>query len=151
MICAVPITQAAANEYVALHHRHHKPARGDIYRIAAVIDGEIVGVVQVGRPVARGLDDGKTCEVIRLCTDGSANVCSYLYSRAARIAREMGFHKIVTYILDTESGASLRAAGWRKEANTRGGSWNCSSRPRENTSPICPKQRWARDLIGGAQ
>ncbi len=71
----------------------------------------MVGVVQVGRPASRNLDDGKTVEVVRLCTDGTKDVCSFLYAKAARIAKEMGYEKIITYILESENGSSLTDAG----------------------------------------
>lgn len=100
----------------------------------------------MGRPVSRILDDGKTLEVLRLCTDGSPNVCSFLYSRAARVAKELGYRKIITYILDNENGGSLKATGWHKEADTQGKHWNCPSRPRETNAPTCNKQRWAKEL-----
>ena len=108
---AVPLTQKEANAFVDKLHRHHEPTPGDKYRLGAQVNGVLVGVVQVGRPVSRVLDDGKTVEVIRLCTDGTKNACSFLYSAAARIARELGYSKIITYILNTETGASLKAAG----------------------------------------
>ena len=92
------------------------------------------------------LDDGKIIEVVRLCTDGTPNVCSFLYSRAARIAQEMGYSKIITYILDSESGVSLKAYGWHKEADTKGHDWSCPSRPRSTTAPTCNKQRWGKAL-----
>ena len=77
-------------------------------------DGDkIVGVAIVGRPVARHLDDGWTLEVNRLCTDGTRNACSMLYAAAWRAARAMGYKRIVTYILESENGASLRASGWK--------------------------------------
>ena len=76
----------------------------------------------------------------------SYNVCSYLYSAAARIAREMGYSKIITYILDSESGDSLKAAGWSKEEDIKGHSWNTPSRPRNTTAPTCDKQRWSKNL-----
>lgn len=90
---AVPVTQKRAAEFVKEMHRHHPPARGDLFRVGAQMDGKLVGIAQVGRPVARALDDGKTCEVIRLCTDGADNACSFLYARAARIAAAMGYEK----------------------------------------------------------
>lgn len=40
------------------------------------------------------MDNGRTLEVLRLCTQGDKDVCSFLYSRAASIAREMGYEKI---------------------------------------------------------
>ena len=144
---AVWIPKHQADMFVALHHRHHKPAVGDYFRVAAIDDvGQIVGVAQVGRPVARGLDGRKVCEVTRLCTDGTRNACSFLYARAARLARRHGYEKIITYILADEPGTSLRAAGWKYELTTRGGTWNCSARPRRDKAPTCPKQRWAKDL-----
>lgn len=87
MIEATPLELSAANEFVATLHRHHDPVHRDKFRIGASQDGRLVGVCQVGRPVSRMLDDGKTVEVVRLCTDGTKDVCSFLYSRAARIAK----------------------------------------------------------------
>jgi hypothetical protein len=62
------------------------------------------------------------------------------------VAKELGYEKIITYILDAESGDSLKAAGWHKEADIRGKSWSCPSRPRNTTAPTCNKQRWAKHL-----
>ena len=143
---AKPIERKEAAEYIAALHRHHKPVMRDKYRVAAYHNGKIVGVVQVGNPVARALCDGKTLEVVRLCTDGTQNACSFLYASASRIAAELGYDKIITYILNTESGVSLRAAGWHKEADIRGHKWGCPSRPRNTTAPACDKQRWAKML-----
>jgi len=142
----VALTRKQVDEFVATFHRHHKPTQGDKYRLGAEHNGKLVGIVQVGRPVNRTLDDGKTLEVTRLCTDGTKNTCSFLYSSAARIARELGYKKIITYILDSECGNSLRAAGWTKEAYIRGHTWNQPGRPRKNTAPICDKQRWSKNL-----
>lgn len=143
---AVPLERPAACEFVDKLHRHHQGVKQDKFRIGAEVDGQLVGVIQVGRPVSRVLDDGKTLEVVRLCTDGTRNACSFLYSRAARVAKELGYEKIITYILDSESGDSLKATGWHKEADIRGKSWNCPSRPRTTTSPTCNKQRWVKIL-----
>lgn len=159
-IKAVPIELKAAQNYINKHHRHHQAAHRDKFRLAAMDNEKIVGIVQVGRPVSRVLDDGNTLEVLRLCTNGQKNVCSFLYSRAARIAKEMGYTKIITYILESESGASLKASGWEKEADGVGGSsWNVPSRPREVVAvqmslfpekPKYPinekKQRWSKQL-----
>ena len=143
---AVPLERKEAGEFVERLHRHHDPVMRDRYRIGCEQDGKLVGVVQVGNPVARALCDGKTLEVVRLCTDGTRNVCSFLYSSAARVARELGYSKIITYILDTESGDSLKASGWHKEADIHGHAWGCPSRPRKTTAPVCDKQRWAKTL-----
>ena len=133
-IAAIPLELAAANEFVANLHRHHDPVYRDKFRVGALVDGKLVGVVQVGRPVSRYLDNGENIEVVRLCTDGTKNVCSFLYAKAARIAKEMGYKKIITYILESESGTSLKAAGWKQETVTNGGTWNRKSRPRTTNS-----------------
>ena len=85
----------------------------------------------MGRPVNRYLDDGYTLEVLRLCSNGKKNVCSFLYSKADRIAMEMGYKRIITYILESEAGTSLKAAGWHLDkSGVGGGSWDVPSRPR---------------------
>lgn len=143
---AVPLELKQANEFVEQMHRHHAPVVRDKFRVGCEVDGKLVGVVQVGRPVARMLCDGKTLEVVRLCTDGTPHVCSFLYSRAARIAKEMGYERIITYILETEPGTSLKATGWKFDGIRGGGDWSRPSRKRNGTAPTCPKQRWIKEL-----
>ena len=106
MLEIVPMTLREANAFVEQNHRHHGATVGHKFSIG-LSDGEkIVGVAIVGRPVSRHLDDGWTLEVNRLCTDGTRNACSMLYAAAWRAARAMGYKRVVTYILDTENGAS---------------------------------------------
>lgn len=157
---AIPMELKDAQSYINRYHRHHQAAHRDKFRIAASDGEKILGVIQVGRPVSRVLDDGQTLEVLRLCTNGDRNVCSFLYSRATRIAKEMGYSKIITYILENESGSSLKASGWICETENAGGTdWNVPSRPREvfatqmslfEEKPKYPinvkKQRWAKIL-----
>jgi hypothetical protein len=101
--------------------------RGHKFSVAATFDGALVGVAIVGRPVSRIRDDGLTLELTRLCTDGTRNACSFLIGKAARAAFALGFKRIGTYILQSESGVSLRAAGWTLIGETKGGSWDCPS------------------------
>lgn len=138
-----PITFREACAYIAEHHRHHQPPIGHKFSIA-VNDGAtmVVGVIMVGRPVNRHLDNGWTAEVTRCCTDGMKNAASMLYAAAWRAARAIGYKRLITYTLATESGTSLKAAGWRVLYQTRGGSWNCPSRPRVNTHPCGQKLLW---------
>lgn len=140
------MSKAECDAYIKKNHRHHKPIKFNLFRVGAFSDGVLVGVCQVMRPCARALCDGETVEVSRLCTDGTPNACSFLYAKAARIAKEYGFKKIITYILDSESGISLRASGWTFELVTRARSWNQNYRQREDKGPVCPKQRWAKNL-----
>ena len=145
MLYIVPCTLDEANEFVMRHHRHHGKVQG--YKFAhAVADekGEIRGVAITGRPVARRLDDGWTLEVTRLCTDGTKNACSMLYAAAWRTVRSLGYRRLVTYILDSESGVSLKAAGWRCVGQAGGGTWNRKSRPRVDKHPLQMKLRWEK-------
>lgn len=137
-----------ANEFVALHHRHHKPVTGHRFSIACYDGDNLVGVAIVGRPRARRIDQYNTVEVVRLCTDGTKNACSLLYAACRRAARELGYAKIITYILDTEDGTSLKASGWQYEYSNKGGSWNVPSRPREDKAPTIPKKMYSATLIG---
>lgn len=135
----IPVTFRAACAFVAKLHRHNKPPRGHKFSIA-LRDGEnIVGVAMAGRPVARHFDDGLTLEVNRTCTDGTPNANSMLYGAIWRAAKAMGYMRAITYTQASETGASLRAVGWRrvKDIPARA-SWAESS----------VKLRGIRDLIG---
>ena len=138
-----PVNIDEANAFVAQHHRHHKPVTGAKFAVAVSDSaGQVRGVVIVGRPIARGNDNGWTLEVNRCCTDGAKNACSMLYGAAWRAARALGYLRLITYILCQESGVSLRAAGWRLIGEAGGGSWSCPSRPRVDTAPTQLKLLW---------
>ena len=129
MIQLQPITFREAAEFIRRHHRHHRPPQGCKFCIAASDGERLVGVAIVGRPVARMLDDGWTAEVTRLCTDGTPHAASKLYAACWRAARAMGYRRLITYILASEPGTSVKAAGWRLVGQAGGGSWNRSNRP----------------------
>ena len=136
-----PISYKEACIFVDLYHRHHKPPQGHKFSIAVNDGDEIVGVVMIGRPVARGFDDGWTLEVTRLCTiEGHKNAASMLYGAAWRTTRAMGYKRLVTYILKEETGTSLIAAGYKEIGVTKGGSWNCKGRPRIDKHPLGQKK-----------
>ena len=137
-----PITYRAACAFIEQHHRHHGKPQGWLFGAALEDDGALVGVVAVGRPVARHLQDGLTCEVTRLCTDGTRNAASMLYGAAARAAKALGYRRIITYTLADEPGVSLRAAGWGLDGLTDGGLWDRPGRPRDDKAPTCAKRRW---------
>lgn len=128
-LATVPLSLAEANEFVRRHHRHHRPVVGHKFSIGAALGDQVVGVAIVGRPVSRHRDDGLTLEVTRLCTDGTENACSFLYGAAWRAAKALGFHRIGTYTLPEEGGASLRAAGWKNLYTTGRPNWSRGGRP----------------------
>lgn len=146
MLALVPVSLRGANEFVRQHHRHHKPTVGHKFSIGVQEDGRLAGVAICGRSVSRFLDDGYTLEVNRLCTDGTKNACSMLYGAAARAARAMGYRKIITYTLDSESGSSLRAAGWSCAGMAGGKCWTGSRKPASALYPAQMKLRYEKLL-----
>ena len=146
MLSLVPISLKQANTFVAAHHRHHKPVTGHKFSIGCEAEGQLVGVVIAGRPVSRYLHNGLTPEVNRLCSTGEKNVCSMLYSAAARAAKAMGYRKIITYTLDTEPGTSLRAAGWSCAGPAGGERWTGQRRPAADLYPAQRKLRYEKTL-----
>ncbi len=121
-LAAVPIELKEANEFVANFHRHNKPTTGHRFSIGAAADGDLWGVCIVGRPVSRIIQaEGYTAEVLRCCVrDGAPKgCCSFLYAAAWRAWRAMGGERLITYTLTSESGASMRGAGWRLVAERK--------------------------------
>lgn len=139
----VPLKLSEANAFVAAEHRHHKPVVGHRFSIGCASGERLVGAAIVGRPVARSFDDGVTAEVTRLVTDGTPNACSMLYAASWRAWRAMGGHRLITYILASEPGTSLRAAGWQELYTTRNRpkGWDTPARRRES-GPQEPKTLW---------
>jgi hypothetical protein len=142
-----PCELKTANEFIVALHRHHRPVIGHRFSISCWIGDKMVGVACVGRPVARMTDASKVLEVTRLCTDGTKNACSFLYSAAARIGKEMGYERIQTFILQEEPGTSLIAAGWINHGVSAGGTWSRAMRNRIDKAPICKKIKWAKDFF----
>lgn len=138
----VPCTIGDAREFVRQFHRHHRPPQSGLFACACACGPIVCGVAIVGRPVARLIQDGFTAEVTRLATDGTKNACSMLYASCWRAARALGYRRLGTYILSSEDGTSLRAAGWRLVAQVSGRSWHCTSRPRVDHHPLQDKLRW---------
>uniref|UniRef100_UPI003F491B51 XF1762 family protein n=1 Tax=Streptosporangium sp. CA-235898 TaxID=3240073 RepID=UPI003F491B51 len=129
----VPVVFKDACGFVEMWHRHHDAPQGHKFSIGAALGDVLVGVIIVGRPVARHLDNGQTLEVTRLASDGTPNVCSLLYSAAWRAAKALGFTRLITYIQADEPGTSLRASGWRDiAARPARPGWNVPSRPRHS-------------------
>ena len=139
----VPVSFADAAAFVAEWHRHHQPPIGHKFSLGVARETVLCGVAIVGRPVARHLDNGKTLEVNRTATDGTPNANSMLYGAAWRAAKALGYDRLITYTQAGETGASLRAAGWRvvAERSPRPG-WDVPSRPRETKNANVQRFLW---------
>lgn len=134
----VPMTITAAKEYVRLWHKHHKPPIGGLFAVGvANLDGEVIGVAVAARPIARNNTDGETIEVVRLAVNREAeskNACSMLYGAIRKAAAALGYRRVLTYTLQSEIGASLRASGFRATGITKGGE-NWLSHPQTSLTP----------------
>lgn len=134
-----PITFRDACAFVKEYHRHNKPPVGHKFSVGLENDGVLCGVAMAGRPVARHFDDGRTLEVNRTCTDGTSNANSALYGAIWRAAKAMGYRRCITYTQADETGASLRAAGWRRVKDLA---------PRASWAESSVKLKGLRDPVG---
>lgn len=140
----VPVTFKYAKEFCKNYHRHNPDIAGCKFAIGLKgVDG-MVGVAICGRPVGRYLDDGFTLEINRCCTNGARNACSMLYGACIRIAKEMGYRRVITYTLQSEPGASLKASNFICDGEAGGTHWT-GKRDRGRT-PAEMKIRWHVDL-----
>ena len=147
----IPVTLREANDFVASFHRHNgrTSRNGGKFAIGLAQDA-LVGVAIVGNPLSATFMDGRTAEVLRLCVNEEAqkNACSKLYAACWRAWRAMGGLRLITYTLQTESGSSLRGAGWKVVAETepisKGSNWRKGKKTFREWQPIYGqlKFRW---------
>ena len=143
----VPCSIQRAREYIDARHRHHGSSTSALLALAVADEvGTVRGVALVGRPVARGLDDGWTVEVTHVATDGCPNACSFLYGAARRAAAALGYARLITYTREDEQGASPRAAGLVDDGPIRARSWNMPNRRRVDKTEIVRRRRWSSPL-----
>lgn len=134
-----------ARDYVKEYHRHNIPPVGGKFAVSCYDGDRLCGVAIAGRPVSRFSDNGKTLEILRCCTDGTKNACSKLYGAVCRIGFDMGYERIITYTLESESGASLRASGFQFDGKAGGAHWTGKRRREYYIAPEEIKCRWVKD------
>lgn len=150
-----PITLSKANDFIEVHHRHNgrTSRNGGRFAVSVVIGDFLVGVAITGNPLSATFMDGQTAEVLRVCVlDGAPKgACSMLYQACWRAWRAMGGRRLITYTLQSESGASLRGAGWRVVGKTKptkeGWRKNDKSNNKRTHYPVMleEKNRWQQD------
>jgi hypothetical protein len=144
----VPLSRDEANAFVLQFHRHCGRCVSHRGAIGCEVAGQLVGVAIIGNPKAKASQqaDRFLIEIVRVCVapDAPRNVASWLYARARRAAAALGFRRVETKNLASESGASLRGAGFQPVARLRPRKgWNCPSRPRgELHTDGTAKVRW---------
>ena len=150
------VTLKEAQCFVEKNHRHLSAPFIHKFSIGLEDDGELIGVAIVEIPKARESMDGETLEITRLCTLGQKNACSKLYAACIKAARALGAKRIITYTLESEDGASLKASGFDYEGLCGGGHWNIGkTRPyteqeslfdAKKKQPECKKKKWVKVL-----
>ena len=146
MLKIKPTTLKFAQDYIKKYHRHNIPPVGCKFAICICDSDRVCGVAVCGRPVSRFLDDGETLEIYRCCTDGTKNACSCLYGACRRIAKSMGYKKVITYTLQSESGTSLKASNFINDGIAGGKEWTGTRKKDYYISPKEKKIRWHIDL-----
>lgn len=68
-----------------------------------------------------------------------------LYGACARIAKHMGYDSVITYTLESENGASVKAANFVCEGRAGGTHWT-GARNRGQNMPHEMKTRWRLKL-----
>jgi len=141
---------------VEKHHRHHDRPKAAWKFGVELWNGLVrVGVAVVEKPKSRLLEqsDGTVLEVTRLATFGRkalrANAASKLYAYCADQARALGATRLITYTLESENGASLKASGFVRTAYVKPerGGWNRRGRGAETPIELRgAKIRWERGL-----
>lgn len=150
-----PVTLTEARRFVAEHHRHNVPPQGWMFGVGLCNgSNELLGVAIAGHPVARLLMDGKTVEITRVCTVGEKNANSKLYGAICRAAEALGYDRAITYTLVTESGASLKAAGFQPTGSvdaSKAKNWSRANGRHYDTTiwgqrifPVEDRIRWER-------
>ena len=154
----VPVTQAEAFAIVAKIHRHLDPPRGWVCGVGLAVGGSrrLVGAGILCRPVSpKTAKDKGVAEISRTAVPaGLRNGNSKIYGALRDAARALGYWKVQTFTLASESGASLRAVGFKLERpaaedrSRQPGAWGLS-RPGRTPSlfgepeiQVEPKNRW---------
>lgn len=145
----VPLSLAAANEFVEGHHRHSKRSQGHKFSIGLGHIEDPVGVAIAGIPRSRRLHEADPfmMEIYRVCVpsmDAPANACSRLYGACCRAGGAMGYERFISYTEDGEDGASLKAAGFRLVAEVKAQSWDRAARQRTDKHELVKRYRWQR-------
>lgn len=143
------ISRKEAQDFINTHHRHNSQHTGDIFRLSAWNNLDLIAVATVGRPTARANqkyrndDSLLVMEVTRLCVrahtllpDLHWNACSQLYAAAAKEATNRKAERIITYTLKEELGTSLIACNWTPlyETKKKQNGWYTPSRPKRPQS-----------------
>ena len=150
---AQPITVKAARQWCRAVHRHLPEVQGGLFAASVCNDDGLVAVGIAGNPARVWQGTGRivisrvaALSELEHVGNHAAPACTMIYGSLCRAARALGYREAWSYTLPGESGASLRAAGFRYMGETSGGEWDREGRPREKPVNASKKGRWMRVL-----
>ncbi len=120
------------NSFILKYHRHIDVIQGHRFSIGCMCKEKLVGIAVAGRPISMHYDQSKIIEITRLCTDGTKNACSFLYSSCAKAAKYLGYKRIQSYILESELGSSLKASNFIYSHTSEIPRWNKYKRNKDD-------------------
>jgi hypothetical protein len=157
-----PIPLSVANDFVKKYHRHNDERKIHKFSLGLYKKSEdkdiLIGVAICGSPTGISYNGKSFLEVYRVCVTEANNSCSMLYGRCTRIAKELGYEKLITYTLKTEPGTTVKASGFELETDEAGGKKWTGKRAKEREKkrneagivlklpPEEKKNRWAKLL-----
>lgn len=107
-------------------------------QVETLLTKEIKRQIRLFRPaLSSSLRTIRWAEEVRIDTE--------LYGACVRTAKAMGYHKVITYILESENGLSLKASNFICEGIAGAEIWT-GSRKRDNGVPREKKTRWAYEI-----
>lgn len=126
MLTLRPVSLRDAKPFITEHHRHSEAPHAWKFGVGVTEtcqsgierETDLVGVGVAARP-CRELDDGYTLTIVRTCTTGTPNACSMIYGALVRAGRALGYKRFYSYTVESEDGASLRAAGFVPDGKVR--------------------------------
>lgn len=148
-----PVTVTAAKAWVRQVHRHLPEIQGGLFASSVWNeDGPAAMGIAINPPrvwLGTGrIVIGRVAAMPDLepVGDHAAPACTMIYASLCRAAKALGWREAWTYTLPSESGASLRAAGFIYMGETRGEEWDRPSRRRKAAVSPAKKGRWMRVL-----
>lgn len=109
-----PIGFREACKFVADHHRYLASPRGCLFCVGVHSYLGLVAVAIVGRPISPTQQDGETCEITRLAAiDNWRNASSCAIAASWRVAKALGYTRIISYVDARLNGESFKAAGMK--------------------------------------
>lgn len=128
----VPVGLEIANSFVRGHHSYMSRVHRCKYSLGLTFDKELVGVIICNVPSSPHYDDGRTLEILRCAIAvGWPHAASKLIGQACRVARAMGYKKVITWCDAAKSGTSYVATNFKLVKISQRSHWKTRPAKRE--------------------